>query len=626
MPSSSTQDGRIAKLATPLGKDVLLLGRFDGAEGMGELFEFRIEALSLNPDINFDKALGLNSSVHVETSDGAGRDFSGVLTQGRWLGKRGDYFAYSLVLRPWLWLLSLTSDCKIFPKMNPRDIIKKVFENRGFSDVIDLTAQDYPTLEYTVQYRETDLNFVLRLMEEYGIYYYFQFMPGDGDSPSLHYLVLADSTTHVPLPNPTEVLYLPPNVTARRDKQQFNDWTKSRAMVSGMFSLKDYDYENPGSNPYGTSQGGYLFAHSDMEIYNYPGGFDKSDEGLKLAVVAHDAERTRNQRWSASGYAPTLTPGFTIKRTSNEGDDTENGDYLLLRCSHAYGYQSYQSDNSGDSSPSYVGSYELAKSDIPYRMPLHTRKPVIVGSQSALVVARDGGKSEEIDVDKEGRIFVQFYWDREKKVSRSVRVGQFWAGSHRGALFVPRVGDEVMVQYEEGDPDRPIVVGSVYNGTNEVPADLPKMKNNSGILTRSTKGGNGYNMLLFDDTAGKERVKLRSQHDLMFKALNNEQRDILGNQTETIGGDETITVGGPKGGGKFTLNAFEKVTINVGPNGSPLTQLIMDNTSITLNIGKDGAFSQLVMDAASITLTSPQITLNGHATVSATAPMVKINS
>jgi type VI secretion system secreted protein VgrG len=632
MASNPTQDNQTGKLATPLGKDVLLLGRFDGAEGMGELFEFRIEALSPRSDIRFDDALGRNSSVHLGTSDGVGRDFSGVVTEARRLGKRGDLFVYNLVLRPWLWLLSLTSDCKIFANMDPKAIIKQVFDDRHFSDVIDLTAQDYPTLEYTVQYRETDLNFVLRLMEEYGIYYYFQFMPGDGDSPSIHYLVLADSTTHVKLPSPTEVVYVPSTVSARSDVQQFNDWTKGETMVSGVFALNDYDYEKPGATLLASAQYGYQFQHGDMEIYNYPGGYNDQDEGVKLAEVCRDAMLSRNQRCTGAGYAPTLTPGFTIKRTSTDGDP-EDGEYLLLRCVHSYGYQSYESESSAAGGSVYYGTYELAKSDITYRMPLQTRKPVVVGSQSALVVGKQG---EEIDVDDQGRICVQFYWDRKKKPSRRVRVAHFWAGEHRGALFVPRIGDEVMVAYDDGDPDRPLVVGSVYNGANKITLDLPARKTVSGLLGRSTRNGSTVhtaNAWWFDDVVGDEVFVVRARKDLMVRVLNDEKRHVSANQTENVdgnvtqnvGGDETITVGGPTGGGNYTLNAFQTAKINVGPKGSPLTQILMDTSSITLNVGPGGSPTQIVMNASGITLKGPTITINGVALVTASAAMVKIN-
>jgi len=637
MPGDVTQDDHTGKLATPLGRDKLLLTRFEGAEGIGELFEFRIEALSPNPDVDFDKVLGLNSSVHLKTTDGAGRDFSGVLTQARWLGPRGRYYAYSLVLRPWLWLLSLTSDCRIFPNMDVKQIIKRVFESRNFGDIIDLTAGQYPQLEYTVQYRETDLNFVLRLMEEYGIYYYFQFTPDEGDSPSKHLLVLADSTTHVPLENPSKVIWVPPH-EERRDVQQFNDWSKSRAMVSGVFSLKDYDYEKPTASLFVSKENSYHFTHSNLEMYNYPGGYNNQDIGKDLTRVSVEAERTRNQRWSASGYAPSLTPGFTITRTSVIPGDPENGDYLLLRCSHAYGYQTYESDSSAAAGAAYVGAYELARSDIPYRMPAHTRKPVIVGSQSALVVGKG-----EIDVDEDGRILVGFYWQREGKTSRRVRVAQVWAGAQRGALFLPRVGDEVMVQYEDGDPDRPIVVGSVYNGTQKNPANnislkLPEKKTVTGLLGRSTNSNSTRqtaNAWWFDDAKDEEVFVVRARKDLKVRVLNDESRHVSqnlkevvdANVTQIVGGDETITVGGPKDGGNFTLNAVKKVTINVGPSkDAPLTQLVMDNDKITLSVGPGGQPTQISMDKQGITLKGLNIKINGVTLVTASAAMVKINS
>jgi type VI secretion system secreted protein VgrG len=622
MTDKASQDGRTAKLATPLGKDILLLDSFQASEAMGELFEIRIDAVSEQAEIDFDKALGQNCSIQLVANDGVVRDFSGVLTEARWVGPHGRFHAYSLVLRPWLWLLSLTSDCRIFPNMTPKQIIRQVFEDRGFTNVLDLAVQDYPTLEYTVQYIETDLAFVLRLMEEYGIYYYFQFEPGDGDSPSIHYLVLADSTTHVPLPKLTEVVYLPSTVGARYDSQQFDDWKKSHAMVTGVFTLNDYDYEKPGADLLASERYKYKFEHGEVEIFRYIGDYSDHGEGKKLAQVPVDSERTRNLHCDAAGSAPSITPGYVIKRTSTDEKDTENGEYLILRCTHAFGRQAYESGYSGGGEI-YYGAYELAKSDIPYRMPQRTAKPKIIGTQSALVVGKQG---EEIDVDEQGRICVQFYWDRKKKASRRVRVAQFWAGMQRGTLYLPRIGDEVLVQYDEGDPDRPLVVGSVYNGANKVPTPLPAKKTHSGILTRSSKGGNGYNMLLFEDLAGSEFVKLRCQKDLMFKALNNEQRDILNSQTENIGNDETINVGFPNGSGNFTLNALNKVTINVGPQGSPMTQLIMDTSSITLNVGPGGSMSQIVMNQTSITMQSTQITVTGNATVSVTAPMVQINS
>ena len=179
MADNPTQDGRIGKLATPLGKDKLCLTRFEGSEAIGELFEYRIEAVSTDPNLDFSAALGKNCSVHLETTDHVGRDFSGILTEAKWAGMRFNLPLYRLVLRPWPWIMSLRSHCRIFANMNVKDLIKEVLGNNSFGPIVDLMQEDYPTLEYTVQYRETSLNFALRMMEKFGIYYYFRFDKGD---------------------------------------------------------------------------------------------------------------------------------------------------------------------------------------------------------------------------------------------------------------------------------------------------------------------------------------------------------------------------------------------------------------------------------------------------------------
>ena len=614
MADTPSQDGRTGKLATPLAKDKLCLVRFEGTEAMGELFEFRIEAVSTEPNIDFNKALGRYFSVHLDTADNVGRDFSGILTEGRWVGTRLNLQLYRLLLRPWPWLLSLRSECRIYPNMSPKDIIKKALGEGSYGDIVDLMTGDYPTLEYTVQYRETNLNFALRLMEKYGIYYYFSFDKGDGDSPSRHQLVLADSDAHVPLPAPTSVIYLPPTAGGRRDIQQFNDWTTKQEMVSGIFLLDDYDYNKPSADLFAQRESVAQYEHGDMSVFDYTGGYDEKSEGEELAQVRLDAEQNRQQRWFAGGYAPSLAPGYTIQRTSTDGD-SQDQTYLILRCSHWYGDQSYAA--SGGVGASYSGTYELSQSWISYRMPLRTRRPVIIGSQPAIVVGKEG---EEIDVDEQGRVLVEFYWDpvfpgkQSRTPSRRVRIGQFWAGVDRGALFLPRIGDEVMVAYEDGDPDRPIIVGSVYNGDNKVSLDLPARKTVSGLLGKSSKGGgssiHNANAWWFDDLKGREQFYIRARKDLYERVYNNESRHIGGSQTENVGGDETITVGGPTGGGNFTVNAFSTITLNVGPVGSPLTQIVMDGSSITLSVGPGGAVAQIRMDATGVTISgTPASTL-----------------
>jgi type VI secretion system secreted protein VgrG len=626
MADAPSQDGRVGKLATPLGKDKLCLTRFEGTEAIGELFEYRIEAVSTDPDLDFHPALGKNCSVHLETTDRVGRDFSGILTEAKWVGMRFSLPLYRLVLRPWPWIMSLRSHCRIFANMNVKDIIKEALGNNSFGPIVDLMVEDYPTLEYTVQYRETSLNFALRMMEKFGIYYYFKFDKGDGGSPSQHYLVLADSANHETLPAPSSILYVPPSAAGPDDTQLFNDWSRQQAVIAGIFELNDYDYNKPNANL--STHEAYFTPPARSLVYDYPGGYDDKALGDRLTKVRQEAERVFEDRCAAGGYAPSLTPGYSIQRKSQDGDSQDN-DYLILRCNHWYGDQSYASTSAGGSSGggSYSGSYELSRVAIPYRMPLRTRRPVIIGSQPAKVISKE---NQEIDVDKQGRVLVEFYWDDttgsnapKKTPSRRVRVGQFWAGLQRGALFTPRVGDEVMVEHENGDPDRPIIVGSVYNGTSEnpgnlIPLDLPGRKTVSGLLGKSSANGgstiHNANAWWFDDAKGSEQFYVRARKDLYFRVYNNQNIRVGANVIETVGGDETINVGpvdeeaaqvgGSNAGGNFTLNSFQSITLNVGPSDLPLTQIKMDQESITLSVGPDGILAQIRMDASGVTISA----------------------
>lgn len=595
--SDLSQDERVGVLTTALGDVKLALSRFDGGEALSELFEFRIEAVSESPNIDFNEALGKSVTVKLKTADGKDRYFNGLLAEARWAGSRDSLHAYQLIIRPWLWLLSLTQDCRIFQNLQVPAIIKKVFTDRGLTDFREALQSSYPTLEYCVQYRETDFAFVSRLMEQWGIYYFFEYEDGK------HTMVLADmKASHNPAPGLSEVDFIPTVEAGRRAVQHLEDWLRGRSVESGSFKLNEYDYNSPGANLLVDSDkpGGY--AHDSMEMYDYPGEYAQRGDGETLVKVEAEAAQSLDDRRTATGTAMSLFPGSLVTLQKHPVG-SENQEYLVVGCSHFFDGQRYRSGGAGGQ-PGYSANFEFTPSSRQFRAELNTDRPHIAGVQSALVVGKQG---EEIDVDEQGRICVQFYWDRKKKASRRVRVAQFWAGSHRGAMFLPRIGDEVLVQYEEGNPDRPIVIGSVYNGSNPIPSQLPARKTHSGILTKSSKNSSGYNMLLFEDAVGQEYIKLRSEKDLMFKAMNNEQRTILNSQTEQVGGDETITVGdmtieAQQIGGNFTLNALKTATINVGPAGSPLTQLLMDTSSITLNVGPQGMASQIVMNMEGITL------------------------
>ncbi|HYA73182.1 MAG TPA: type VI secretion system tip protein TssI/VgrG, partial [Roseiarcus sp.] len=315
MGDNLSQDDRIGKLTTPLGDDKLVLSRFDGGESLSELFEFRIEAISTEANVDFNAALGKSVTVMLKTADGQSRYFNGLLAEARWAGQRESLYAYQLVIRPWLWLLSLTSDCRIFSQKSPRDIVKQVFTDRGFSDFRDELKSSYPTLEYCVQYRETDFVFVSRLMEQYGIYYFFEYSEGK------HTLVLADmKASSKPADGLSSAPFLPVSEGGRRQLQHLEEWSRGREVESGSFKLNDYDYNKPGANLLADSDkpGGY--AHDSMEMYDYPGEYVDRGVGTTLAQVEAEAAQSLDDRRTGTGSALSLYPGALVTLTQHPVD------------------------------------------------------------------------------------------------------------------------------------------------------------------------------------------------------------------------------------------------------------------------------------------------------------------
>ena len=618
-----SQDLRICQLITQLEKDELVLRSFSGSEGLGENFEFFVDALSPNPKVKFDKALGLPCSIKLQMRDNKLRFFNGILSGGQWMGMAETYYQYKIVIRPWLWLLGYRADCRIFLRRDVTQIIEEVFTKAGFGAGKDFEFQTekYDPIDYCVQYRETDLAFVTRLMEQWGIYYYFKH-----NEDGTHKMVLVDSLSkHKMIAELAEGLrYYPISSREKRPNQWLDNWNSDRCFRTGMVTYKDYDYLEPPKNLKSYKEASESYTHSKYDWYDYPGKYDEQEKGTKVAQIRLEADQALDHRRFATGEAPSLFPGGLVNISNIvDAEDKpvgdENKEYLVVRVGHQFGTQHYQSTAPLDlKREAYYGTCEFQPADRPFRMPPRTNRPRIYGIQTAKVVAKEGDDGEEISTDEHGHIWVQFYWDREPKKSCPVRCAQPWSGDHWGHQFIPRIGMEVVVEYLEGDPDRPLVSGCVYNGTHHLPYTLPDNKTQSGYKSNSTKGGGGYNEVMFEDKKGSELFRIHAQKDQLVLVNNN--------VTENVGGDETITVGTEKSGGNFTLNAVKTVTVNVGPSGSPQTQLIMDTSSITLNVGPGGSMSQIVMNQTSITMKSTQITVTGNATVSVTAPLVKINS
>jgi type VI secretion system secreted protein VgrG len=651
-----SQDNRLGVLSTPLdldtrrGRDALVLVRFEGNEGLSELFEYRIEALSNLENIDFNKALGQQCTVTIETFGGQKRDFHGILVEAQRLGPREDRFAYRLVLRPWLWLLTRTTDCRIFLDKTAPEIIKEVFTDRKFVDFQSRIENEgsFPKLEYCVQFRETDFNFVARLMEKEGIYYYFTHQNGK------HTLVLANSrTSHDPvltlqerdiirdktLELKEDMPFLPSVGKFVPTTQRIENWITERKFRSGVVELKDYNYETPNAQMACIEIGDNAYEHGDMEIFEHPGDFNNADQGQRYAEIYLEAEQARDHRRKAIGEAVSLFPGGFTKLTKGpvaRGTDrflpeSEFQEYLVVRASHAYGDQSYRSGGRGRSSNGvYRGNYEFLPRDQPFRAPIATPKPRIYGIQTAVVVDKQGHgrvdkSTEEIEVEKLSEIYVSFFWDRRQhKEKRSVklRCAQLWAGKKWGAQFIPRIGMEVVVEFLDGDPDRPIVTGCVYNENNQPPYDLPAEKTKAGIKSESTKGDHGFNEWNFEDKKDHEQINVHAQKDLNVTVLNNETRSVGANMVTTVGNSETRTIG----------KNFKP------PTGSPSRKTTIENGDDQLDV-KNGAIlttakvkmeftvgpSKLTIDPTGITLEAPTITIKAQTTCIIQGLPVKIN-
>ena len=632
MSADLSQTQRTAKLKTPLGEDVLALVRFEGTEGLGELFEYHIEALSKEEHIDFDKAIGQSCTIKLDTFEGKERVYDGILTEARWIGKKLEYFHYRLVLRPWLWLLGHKADARIFLDKNVKDIIQDVFDKAGFSDYEFRTTGDYDKIAYCVQYRETDLAFVCRLMEQFGIYYFFE--PSDGK----HLLVLADSrSSHKPIPELSKVPYYPLVEKDIHVEQHLNDWIWERRFRTGKVQFNDYDYLQPKKDLKAPKEASGKYTHSKLEVYDYPGKYDDQGKGQKFAQYRLEAEQALDYRRFPEGDAPCLYPGGLVT-VEKHPTTAENKEYLIVRSSHMFSSQHYGSGGTGTDSgqdQAYYGHYEFLPSDRPFRnLPL-TPKPRIYGIQTAKVVTKKGDDGEEISTDEHGRIWVKFHWDREPQKTCPIRVAQVWSSKGWGGQFIPRVDMEVVVEFLEGDPDRPLVTGCVYNGDNKYPYKLPDNKTQSGLKSDSSKGHNGYNEFMFEDKRGSEKIRMHAEKD--------HEVTIKNSQTTTIGEIFIPPKGSPSR--SVTLkNGDDKLTIEVGdrtisiPMGSQSTTAMLTisqtvgMTTVTLTPASFSVESPVINDTAqtvinqtagaTITLTAPIINLNGMVLINGMIPML----
>lgn len=601
---------RATVVQTPVGAELLTFTHLVGRDEISRCLAYTVGFVSPSPDIDPLKMLG--GVVSVEGESDPKRWFSGLVSEFR-LTRIEDRLAYyEAVVRPWLWFLGNTTDCRIFQNKSVVDIVKDVFKKYSTAE-FDLRLQgSYPPREYCVQYDETDLDFVQRLLEHEGILYFFEHDEGK------HTLVLTDAMSKLkPAPGYEKVPYHFEGQGSRRDVEYITEWIPGSSVRPGAYAHTDYDFKKPGADLMAKSAQPFSHKLAAGENYRQPGAHLEVGRGDNLAAIRREEIQAVHQRIAAVGTVRGLFSGCTFKLDGFPRED-QNQEYLVVSAEYRLFDPGYRSHADVDSE-NFKVILGVAPTALPYRPPRITPRPIMRGPQTATVVGPSG---QEIFTDKYARVKVQFHWDRlgkkDENSSCFVRVSQTWAGSGWGFIQIPRIGQEVIVDFIEGDPDLPIITGRVYNASQMPPYGLPASATQSGWKSDSSLGGGGYNELMFEDKAGSELVNFQAQkdhnllvkhdrtklvqhdqsdridHDAKHSVGHNLDEDVGNNKTVKVGVDQTTDIGNNDTetvGVNRSLTVGSNETINIGSNstetiGSNHTQTVAIVQTITVGAAR----------------------------------------
>jgi len=605
----ATQANRDVSVTSALADDVLLFAAMSGTEALGRLSEFRVRLLSTDSTVKVADVLGKPLGVKLATGDDTARHFNGIVTRFCATGWSGDFASYEATVHPWLWLLTRASNCRIFQDLSVPDIVKQVCSAYGGAAALSVSALsgDHAALPYCVQYRETDFDFVCRLLEGAGIYFYFTH---DADK---HTMVLADSyTAHQPIAGYGGLKFAQATRRGAQVEETVFDWTAGGEIQSSKYVLNDFDFEKAATS----AAGGLLatatiaagFSQAAYEMFDYPGQYTVAADGNARARAHIERLHGQCEQVAASTNARGLYPGGLFTLAEHPRDD-QNRDYLVTAATYDITGNDYAS---GATAFAFQCRVSATGKQYPFRPLPVTRRPVVQGPQTAMVVGKAG---EEIWTDKYGRIKVQFHWDRlgkhDENSSCWVRVAQGWAGKGWGAMTVPRIGMEVVVSFLEGDPDRPLVTGCVYNADAMPPYALPGAQATSTVKSQSTKGGDGFNELRFVDKKGAEEVFVHAERDCLRVVKNNDALKVgfetasPGDQAVDIKHDQKVDIGNAQ-----SVKAGTTIVIEAG-------------TSIELKVGG----SSIKIEAAKITIKAREIEVAADANAKVKAgAMMEIKS
>jgi type VI secretion system secreted protein VgrG len=634
------QENRSLAIATSLGPNELALASASMHEELSRVFRIEVDLRSENSNVDFNKIVGQNATIQLALNHGKQRYFNGFVSRFVQSANVGGLARYRATLVPWLWFLTRTADCRIFQEKSVPEIVEEVFQHHKFSDYRLSLSGSYQKREYCVQYRETDFNFVGRLLEQEGIYYFFEH--GNGT----HTLVLADSIeAHKSFPGYEEVAFREVEMGPAAEREVINDWLMTQEVQPGVYALSDFDFKKPRTSLRTSANLSRPQGGSDYEVYDYPGEYSDYSEGERLTQVRLDEFQVQHEILRGQALSRGLAAGYTFTLKDHPRRD-QNREYLITNVAMEVDAGEFASNGNGHGGVPFF-SCGLTAIDVKqtFRPARQTPKPIVQGPQTAMVT---GPKGEEIHVDKYGRVKVQFHWDRHGQADENsscwIRVAEHWAGKKWGAVFTPRIGQEVIVEFLEGDPDRPLITGRVYNDTAMPPYELPAFKTISTLKSNSSPGGAGFNEIRLEDKKGEEQVfihgernmDVRVKHDA-FETIENDRHLIVkndrlehvennrddivdGDHKEKISKDRHLNVAGKeaKQVGKslsltvsgdvievFKANHSEQTSQNLYLKASGV--VIEAASGLTLKCGA----SSLVLDASGVTVKGALVVLDG---------------
>ena len=618
----------ILQMTSPLGTDVLIPTAISGYEAISQPFSYRVQLVSEQSGINPDSVLHQPGCVILRRDDEPARYFHGIFQEFAAAGQaRNDMYAYHAVLVPKFWFLSQTIDCRVFQEKTAVQILQQMLQDAGVSATDFRLYTQPPVRHYTVQFNETDLQFATRLMEETGLFYFFE------HSADQHTLVVADNN------NAFQAI---PDASLRFDSNIHGEdvltaWHSPKGTIHGQVTLKDYDPKHPGKLLQATDEGARdIQGGASRDVFLWPAAtFDTDTVSGRTKLMMQAAEASNAVASGAGAFRPLTVGG----QYNLEQDPVTGGQNV----SHAVRWMSFEAVDeswSTDGAPAfYANSFESFDTSTPWRQPFSVPKPDMGGVHSGIVLGPEG---EEIYTDDLGRVKVLFFWDHRKEATSDqavwARVVQPWAGNGWGTQFIPRIGTEVAVAFMNGDADHPVVLGGLYNGQ-QTPIYPVAEKTKSGLRTRSSlQGGTSdFNELTFDDKKGQEMVFTQAQKDMSTKVKHDQTLNVGNDRSVTVGNAETITVGEGRTAtikdkddsltvqqgdltiqiseGKATVTAMQSIELTVGSNS-----IRIDQTGVTIN-----GLLISVNGTASVSIGAPMTSVSGDATVTISGGLVEIN-